>query len=178
MARLERTLRQEHNGRIRWRRATGAMAVVLLFSGAAVAISVVQNNDIKGLYGEVFGFDATSFVISAAVPQPSLGRTASGHTFGTGQEMSLAGGTANNGPAILDWEYRVTVSELSDGSVADPVANLYKATLYMNGVSQGSLYFDQAVNDVGVDTILLVYDIGASVPDSISFLVDIRSVAS
>lgn len=159
-----------------WKRAAFALGASLVLGTTAVwaAVSITDSTGVQGMYAEVFGHDETQFAITALAPQPSSGRSSSGTAFGAPVEMSLGSAVANNGPSLLDWEYVVRVDELADGSVPDPGASVYKATLYMNGVSKGSLYFDQATAEAGVERVTLVWDIGTSLPSAAAFLVDIR----
>jgi hypothetical protein len=169
MDRIEGTLEAEHAGRVRWKRAFWAVAVALLLvAGVAVAIAATQHS-FQGVQGDVYAYDTSKFALTSdGMDVPALPAVASGTTSGTAVEMGVA--NANTAISVGHWFYQVTVAEaaLTSG------ATIYKAELFLDGVSKGALYFVDLV-DLPAESVVLKWSLGADMPSNGAYVVKITT---
>lgn len=170
---LEVGMQAEHRLMVRWKKGFAIMSALALVSlaTAAVAITVTQSS-YSGVSGETVSYDSSLFTVSlGGVLVNALAQSEQG-TSGSPVELALvsAGRTALGAG---NWTYQISAAELTDGSV--PSAT-YKADLFVNGTSKGSIYFKQDTDTVGVETLTLTWDIGATLGSGDAYTVRIETV--
>lgn len=174
--RLEGKVDSEHESKMRWKKGFAVMSVLALVGIAVAAVAITAtSSSYSGISGEAVTFDDTLFTVTpGGILVNALPLSAQGATSGAAEEM---GGLLAAGRTALTaghWTYMVAVAELSDGSV--PTGTTYEAELMVNGTSAGSIFFEQATDSAGVESLVLTWDIGADLPSGQAYTVRITEV--
>lgn len=180
MEELRKDVRSLKVKNVKWRhRFYAAFAAVLVVSGIVVAVTSTSTS-FKNISGEVFTYDASLFTVTSSGHQlTALTAAAVGTTdslAGAAEMVAANAGAANTALTAGNWQYRVTVAEQAAGSVP-AVTSYFKVELFVDGVSQGSVYMKDAVNDVSAAGILIKFDIGSDLPANGAYVLKITQRA-
>jgi hypothetical protein len=159
LARVELLQKQQVR---KWKWVAGAMSVlVIATAGVAIAAISSTTTSVEGIRGDVYSYDETIFTLtSGGMILAALPISAAGTTSGAAVEIAVIPVTASEAVGIGDWYYQVTAAELG---IATLTSGTYQATLYIDGVDQGSLFFKQDTSDAAViETAVLKWDLGTS----------------
>lgn len=159
-----------------WKTAlVASIALLTVASVATIAAITANQTAYQGISGDVYSYDDTTFdLIAGGHLLNALPASASGDTSGTAVEMALIPGSANTALSIGDWTYLMTVQELG---IATVPSGTYEAELFVDGTSQGSLFFKQDTPDaLSIEGATLTWSLGASLPTNGAYVVKITSV--
>lgn len=157
----------------KWRNRAGALILALVaVSAVAVAAITTANNNFSGAKADVYAYNESTFtIVSQGMDVTASAVSSAGAAIGTPVEVGVAFGAANTAMSAGDWYYAIDIKE---ASVAVLVSGTFRAELFVDGVSKGSLYFTQASADAsGVEGVSMQWGLGAALPANSAYVVKV-----
>lgn len=163
-----------NRSKIKWRRAFYAVGIVVLATAAVATAAITSSiNSSKGIKGDVYSYDETTFTILSSGMDLQAATLDAAGTAGSPAEMGVAAGLANTALAAGDWYYRVQVQEATVNSV---VTGAFQVELFQDGVSMGALHMTQVSADASAaEAVAFKWGLGASLPANAAYVVKVTA---
>lgn len=168
----ENGTRQSRTGR-KWRnRFAVTMVALVAVSALAAAAITTANTNFSAAKSDVYVYDESMFtIVSQGMDVTAIAVSAAGTTSGAAIEMAPSLGAANVALSAGDWFYEIDLKEAGIGSVA---SGTYRAELFVDGTSKGSLYITQATADAtAIEGVALKWSLGASLSANSAYVVKV-----
>ncbi len=166
------------HSRRRWRHPlrTGLVIGAVIAVGTLALAVTVSQTSFSRVFGEINTVGADMTISSTDIAFSKTASSATGATSGAAIEMATgASGSGNTALTKANWYYKAVVEETGVDSVT---AGTYQAELFLDGVSQGVIFFTPGTaNAAAVEGVTLTWDIGSDLPSGDqAYRVEITSV--
>lgn len=169
------TVASANRSKVKWRRAFYAAGVLVLATAMVATAAITSSvNSSKGIKGDIYSYDETTFtIVSSGMDLQAATLAAAGTSAGSPVEIGVALGQANTALTAGDWFYSVQVQEATVDAV---VSGAFQVELFQDGISMGALHMTQVSADAsGIEGVAFKWDLGASLPANAAYVVKITA---
>lgn len=164
-----------NRSKVKWRRAFYVVGVLVVGTAMVATAAITSNiNSSKGIKGDVYSYDETTFtIVSSGMDLQAATLAAAGTSAGSAVEMGVTAGQGHTAMTAGDWFYTVQVQEAAIDVVG---SGAFQVELFQDGVSLGALHMTQATADASaLEGVAFKWDLGASLPANAAYVVKVTA---